>query len=92
MSEDAAPPREPPAPEPGNAFRGQRARDAAIILPLFGLALIAPPFVNLFVGGRSLLGVPLLAVYLFAVWAALILAALRLSFSLHRELRQDSGR
>jgi hypothetical protein len=79
----------PPEPRPASdAFRGHRARDAALVLPLAGLVLVAPPVVNLFVADLSILGAPLIAVYLFAVWGALIFCARRLS----RRLGEDDPR
>jgi hypothetical protein len=80
------PPRErPPA---NDAFRGHRARDAALVLPLAGLVLVAPPVVNLFIADVSIFGAPLIGVYLFTVWGLLILCAQRLS----RRLREDDPR
>jgi hypothetical protein len=74
-----------PASDP---FRGHRARDAALVLPLAGLVLIAPPAVNLFVSDAAVFGAPLIGVYLFAVWALLIVCAQRLS----RRLGDDDRR
>ncbi len=79
----------PPDPRPtSDAFRGHRARDAAIVLPLAGLVLIAPPVINLFIADISIFGAPLIGVYLFTVWGLLILCAQRLS----RRLREDDSR
>ena len=75
-------PPDPPPPElrpAGDPFHGHRARDAGLVLPLAGLVLVAPPAVNLFTADLTILGVPLIAVYLFAVWGLLILCAQRLS-------------
>lgn len=85
------PPDEPPRqPRPASdAFRGHRARDAALVLPLAGLVLVAPPVVGLFVADVSILGAPLIAVYLFGVWALLILCAQRLSRRLGEDERID---
>jgi len=85
------PPEQPEPPEPrpaSDAFRGHRARDAALVLPLAGLVLVAPPVINLFLADLTVLGAPLLAVYLFAVWGLLILAARLLA----RRLREDDPR
>ena len=83
------PPPDPPEPRPASdAFRGHRARDAALVLPLAGLVLVAPPVINLFLADLTVLGAPLLAVYLFAVWGLLILAARLLA----RRLREDDPR
>ena len=60
----------------------RRARAAALLLPLVGLFLLMPPFVTLFGGQARVFGVPLIVFYLFAVWAALTLAAALLARSL----------
>lgn len=54
-------------------MRGRRRLDnAALILPLFGAVLIVPPVIGVFSQSVLVGGIPLAAVYLFAVWAALI--------------------
>ncbi len=73
---DGAPQR---PPRGGDGFHDSRARDAAFALPLFGLVLVAPPFANLFVTDLTILGAPVIGVYLFTVWAVLIYCARRLS-------------
>lgn len=57
------------APPPG------RLRDAAGLLPLLGLALLMPPLITLFAVGLDVAGVPLIVVYVFGVWLALIACA-----------------
>lgn len=57
----------------------QKARDAALLLPLFGLVLLMPPFVGLLQGVAGYAGIPAVAVYVFIVWAALISAGFLLS-------------
>ena len=49
-----------------------RRRDRVIGLGAIGLLLLNPPLLGLFSSDRALLGVPLLYLYLFAVWAGLI--------------------
>jgi hypothetical protein len=49
--------------------------DAAVVLPLFGLFLLMPPIITLFATQIDIGGVPLIVVYVFGVWAALILCA-----------------
>jgi hypothetical protein len=73
------PPEPSPELRPGDPFHGHRARDAGLVLPLAGLVLVAPPAVNLFTADLTILGAPLIAVYLFTVWGLLILCAQRLS-------------
>ncbi|MCK9517133.1 MAG: hypothetical protein WCZ18_12425 [Ottowia sp.] len=58
---------------------------AAVALPLLGLFLLMPPVVTLFAGGMGVAGVPLIAIYLFGVWAALILCAGLLAWRLRPE-------
>jgi hypothetical protein len=79
---------DPPRKSGDNAFRKHRARDAALVLPLAGLALISPPVVNLFAADITLFGAPLIGVYLFTVWGGLIICAQRLSRRLHEDKRQ----
>jgi hypothetical protein len=49
-----------------------RMRDAATVLPIIGLFLLMPPVITLFAAHVSVAGVPLIVVYLFSVWLALI--------------------
>lgn len=51
-----------------------RAKSAAVLLPLLGLFLLFPPFVTLFIGPARPFGIPLIVLYLFGVWAAVVLA------------------
>lgn len=54
-------------------MRGRRRLEsAALILPLLGVAMIVPPFISVFNAHRLVFGVPLVALYLFAVWGLLI--------------------
>ena len=55
--------------------RSERARQAAGVLPILGLLLLMPPLIGLFSTGVDVAGVPLIVVYLFAVWLGLALAA-----------------
>ena len=63
--------------------RSARARDAAIVLPILLAVLLAPPVVLIFARPAAPWGVPLIVIYIFAVWAAAILA----SFLLARRLK-----
>lgn len=58
------------------------AASAAVALPLLGLFLLMPPVVTLFVRGAGFAGVPLIVIYLFGVWAALIICAALLAWRL----------
>jgi hypothetical protein len=51
-----------------------RRRDRLIGIFLLALVLLNPPVLLLFGGGGEALGLPLLYVYLFAAWLALIVA------------------
>lgn len=55
--------------------------ELAFLLPFFGMLLLLPPLVDLFVGKRLLLfGLPLETLYLFAVWILLIVGAMVLTW------------
>jgi len=51
------------------------APDAAVALPLFGLFLLMPPLIGLFASHLDIGGVPLIVIYVFGIWAALIVCA-----------------
>lgn len=63
-----------PAPRP-DGQRRRKARDAALILPLGGAILLMPPVAWIFARPETVLGVPLVVAYVFAVWAFLIASA-----------------
>jgi hypothetical protein len=56
-----------------------RVRGAAVAVPVLGLFLWLPPFVTLFTGPLRPFGVPLIVIYVFSVWAGLVLAAVWLA-------------
>jgi hypothetical protein len=57
-----------------------RVRDAAATLPVLGLVLLVPPVITLFAKAQlALAGVPLVVVYVFTTWLALIAAAAALA-------------
>lgn len=60
------------------------AASAAVALPLAGLFLLMPPLVTLFARGASVAGLPLIVIYLFGVWVALIGGAALLARRLAR--------
>jgi len=75
----------------GSAARSRRARDLAIVLPVCGILVLMPPFVGLFARADiTVAGMPLVVVYLFGMWLALILAALLVSRRLGDE-NLDTG-
>lgn len=62
----------------------RKLRDAAFVVPAFALLLLLPPFLNLFAIGGLLFGIPIEVAYIFAIWAALVVAAALLSRCLPR--------
>lgn len=50
-----------------------RAQSAAVLLPALGLFLLFPPFITLFTGPLRPFGIPLIVVYIFGVWLAIVL-------------------
>ncbi len=71
-----------PRTEPIRPADASRARDAAKLLPVLGVFLLMPPVITLFAMQADLGGVPLIVVYLFGVWLALIAAAALLARAL----------
>jgi hypothetical protein len=67
------------------ALDARKARDAALLLPFAGLILISPPLLAIFTPDVSVFGGPLVAFYLFTVWAVLIVCAFRLARRLKGE-------
>lgn len=57
----------------------QKARDAILAVTVFGALLLLPPVLPFFDRTVSVLGMPLIVVYVFGVWIALIVAAWALS-------------
>jgi len=55
-----------------------------MVLPLAGFALVMPPLAGIFQLDVKVAGVPFTLVYLFTVWAGLILCGWRLSRQLGR--------
>ena len=52
-----------------------RRRDLALVLPGLGLLMLLPPLMNLFTRRVLLWEIPLEVIYLFTVWALLIVGA-----------------
>ncbi len=59
--------------------RRQRLESWAWLLPLFGAVLFASPLVRAFAIDVRALGAPLIMIYIFGVWIALIAAAVALA-------------
>ncbi len=51
------------------------AHDAAKILPVAAAILLLPPFILIFAAPGTIAGVPLIVVYVFGIWAVIVLAA-----------------
>ena len=62
----------------------QPRNDRLIALCLLGLVAFSPPLLQVFGVGTTVFGLPLLLVYIFAVWGALVLA-----IAIDVELRGD---
>lgn len=53
----------------------QGTRDAASLLPVAATVLLLPPFIVVFAAPVLIAGIPLIVVYVFGVWAAIVLCA-----------------
>ena len=65
----------------------QRVRDAATVLPFAAAILLMPPLIGIFAAPIVLGGFPLIVLYVFCVWAAIIVAA----FALARRLTSSAS-
>lgn len=54
---------------------GQGFRDAATVLPIAATLLLLPPLIRIFATPTMPGGIPLIVLYIFVVWAAIILIA-----------------
>lgn len=68
----------------------QGLRDAATILPFAAAALLAPPLVWIFATPTAPGEVPSIILYIFAIWAGIILATFLLARRIAR-LKDDDG-
>ena len=57
----------------------QKARDALLVVSLLGLWLLMPPMIGFFNRSTMIAGIPLIIVYIFGVWLALIILTIVLS-------------
>ena len=71
--------RKRPKHNPEHPFTARKLRERALLLPLIGLVMLMPPIANIFQLDGRVLGIPFTLLYLFVVWALLIVAAARLS-------------
>lgn len=49
--------------------------DAATVLPFVAAILLCPPIILIFAAPVMLAGIPLILIYVFGVWAAIVLSA-----------------
>lgn len=69
---------------------GRRARDLALIVPVLGVIALMPPLIGLFARPETgIFGIPLIVVYLFGLWLALILIAMVVASRLKRAIQPD---
>lgn len=68
-------------------LRDSKVRDRALVLPLVGVLLLISPLAGIFQLEVKLAGVPFTLIYLFSVWALLIICAVALS----RRLREGDA-
>lgn len=70
-----------------SALNRRRRRDFAALLPILGILLFVTPFISTFSGGdQNLVGT---AIYVFGIWAALIICAFVLARALAKETQPD---
>lgn len=62
----------------------RRDRSRAAALPLIGFFLLTPLFIRVFAADAAVFGAPLVVVYIFGVWLALIICAALLAKRLKR--------
>jgi hypothetical protein len=67
----------------------QRIRDAATALPFVAAALLMPPLIGIFVSSIAPGGIPLIVLYIFTVWAMVILGAFVLARRLGRPVSEN---
>jgi Flp pilus assembly protein TadB len=70
----------------------QGVRDAATLLPVVAAILLLPPFILVAAAPVLLAGIPLIVVYVFGVWAAIILCAFLVSRRISRRAREGGDR
>lgn len=67
----------------------RKKREAALMLPALGFCLLLSPLVGAFLPKDGLWGISTGILYIFGVWAGLIILALLLSLTLGREMQGD---
>lgn len=69
----------------------RRLETAALFLTVFGALLIVPPLIGVFNIPITIFGMPVVAIYLFAVWTGLIAATVLMSYKLAQEDEPSEG-
>ena len=69
----------------------QGARDVAAALPFVALVLLMPPIILIAAVPLRFAGVPFIVIYIFGVWAAVILAAFLVARVLARDEPEIPG-
>lgn len=64
----------------------RRYRELAVLLPVAGLVLFMPPYLLILSRPEELFGIPVLQIYIFAVWLGGIAVTAALSRRLVRDL------
>lgn len=77
-------------PDPVTPRPGQKARDASAVVPMAGILLLVSPLLGLFTAGDGMFGLPATFLYVFGVWAGLILLGFWLSRKLAPRVEEDS--
>ena len=75
--------------EPGEQAGAAAVGDAGWALPTLGAVLLVSPFARLSSGDGVLFGAPVVVVYIFGVWAFLIILAARLAYRAEAAERQS---
>ncbi|NNU79321.1 hypothetical protein HMH01_02615 [Halovulum dunhuangense] len=65
------------------ALERHKREDAAAFLPILGVLLLVSPVLNIVAGFPRILGIPAVYLYVFSVWAGLILCTLYLARRLY---------
>ena len=73
---------------PGGYRRARKIRDRSLVLLLIAMLLLMPPVAPLFHVDSKLFGLPATLIYVFALWALLILGARLLAKPLQRTTEQ----
>ena len=81
----------PESVEPFRPPSDRRDSDRSFILTLVGALLLTPPLAGIFQLDIRVLGIPFTGLYLFVVWAALIVGTALLSRRLRHGIYWDSA-